>query len=112
MANKINETKNKDEKKPKARKPRSKVTFFFLVFWAAIIGLSFTLIVGQVRQYNELRARAEELNANIEQLTAKNEELEHQIDFFDSDAYIERQARERLRMVRPDEIIFRNIAAE
>jgi len=103
---------DKKAKKPKTKKPKSKVTLIFLVFWVAIVGLSFMLIINQIAEYNILRAEAEYLNARIEQLTEIHENLEFQRDFFDRDAYIEQQARERLRMVRPDEIIFRNIAAD
>jgi cell division protein FtsB len=101
-----------ETKKAKPKKRRSKMTLVFLVFWAVVIGLTFMMIVNQAGDYNELRAEADHLAAQIAQGTAHNEDLEFQIDFFDNDAYIEQQARDRLRMVRPDEIVFRNIAAE
>ena len=98
--------------KKKAKKPKSKVLLIFLVFWVIIIGLSFMMVMDQAGAYNALRAEAEHLNAEIAKINAINEDLEFQIEFFDSDAYIEQQARDRLRMVRPDEIVFRNTAVE
>ena len=75
-----------------------------------LIGLSFALVVGQAGRYNELRAEADAVEAEIERATARNEELQRQIEFFDVDAYVENLARERLGMLRPNELIFRNVA--
>jgi len=99
-------------KRRKARKPISKLSLIFLVFWIVIIGLSFMLITGQITEYNQLRAEVEQLYGQKVQIRAQNEDLQLQIDFFNSDVYIERQARNRLRMVRPDEIFFRNTAVD
>jgi cell division protein DivIC len=98
--------------KTKPKKSRSKISFIFLVFWVAIIGMSFVLVSNQANRYNQLRAELERLNAEITQMTQNNEALQIQIDFFDSDAYIERRARERLGMVRPNDIIIRNTAVD
>jgi len=106
----IKEAKKPRGKKPK--KPKSKLSLIFLVFWIIIIGLSFMLVINQIGDYNELRAIVEDITDEKAQLSAHNDELQLQIDFFDSYVYIERQARDRLRMVRPDEIVFRNIAAD
>jgi len=99
-------------KKRKVKKPISKLSLIFLVFWIVIIGLSFMLITGQIAEYNALRTEVEQLYSQKAQVRAYNDELELQIEFFDSDLYIERQARNRLRMVRPDEIFFRNTAVD
>ena len=100
------------EKKAKSKKPKSKIFLIYVVFWVIIIGLSLMLIMDQAGEYNELRAEADHLQGEIDRINASNNVLEFQIEFFDSDAYIEQQARDRLRMVRPDEIVFRNVAAE
>jgi len=110
------EETNKDNpaeprKRIKRKKPMSKSSLIFLVFWVSIIGLSFILVVNQAGTYNELRADLERLNEEIDTLSTINEELYRQIIFFDSDDYIEQRAREWLGMVRPNEIVFRNIAA-
>ena len=108
----LKDNRKKEIKRTKHKKPKSKFSIIFIIFWLSIIGLSFVLVVGLIDDYNELRAEAVRLDTDITQLTATNEELQLQIDFFDSYAYIEQQARERLRMVRPDQIVFRNIAME
>ena len=100
------------EKKTKSKKPKSKIFLIYVVFWVIIIGLSLMLIMDQAGEYNELRAEADHLQGEIDRINASNNVLEFQIEFVDSDAYIEQQARDRLRMVRPDEIVFRNVAAE
>lgn len=100
------------EKKAKPKKPKSKIFLIYVMFWVIIIGLSLMLIMDQAGEYNELRAEADHLQGEIDRINASNNVLEFQIEFFDSDAYIEQQARDRLRMVRPDEIVFRNVAAE
>lgn len=99
----------KEQKKHK--KPRSKILILFVIFWVAIIGVSFAVVSHQAGQYNTLRAEAERIQAHIDELTAQNQGLYDQITFFDSDLYIEARARERLGMVRPTEIVFRNISA-
>ena len=94
----------------KRRKPMAKSTLIFLVFWLTIIGLSFILVINQAGTYNELRADLERIEDDIAAITQENYNLSLQIQFFDSDAYIEQRAREWLGMVRPHEIVFRNIA--
>jgi len=107
-----NEEKLAEPKKRKKRKkPISKTSLIFLIFWVAIISLSFILVVNQASTYNDLRTDLERLHEEIDTLTTINEELDRQILFFDSDDYIEQRAREWLGMVRPNEIVFRNIAA-
>jgi len=116
MADTTMETPETNEvKKPKnkkAKKPKSKLSLIFLVFWIIIIGLSFMLVIDQIGDYNDLRVVVEGITDEKAQISAHNDELQLQIDFFDSYVYIERQARDRLRMVRPDEIVFRNTAAD
>jgi len=94
----------------KRKKPISKTAYLYIIFLLSIIGLSFVLVVNQARRYNELRQQVINITYNIDAQTAINEELERQLDFFDSDTYIEKRAREWLGMVRPNEILFRNIA--
>jgi len=99
-------------KDPRPRRKKNQYTGIYLMFWVIIIGLSVILIVGQARQYNEYREAYERVIADIARVRAENEDLQRQLEFYDSDAHIEQLARERLGMVRPNEIVFRNIAAE
>ena len=92
------------------KKTMSKSTYIYIVFWLVIIGLSFVMVLNQAARYNELRQESINISDNIEAISAANYALQLQIDFFDSDLYIEQRAREWLGMVRPNEILFRNIA--
>ena len=97
-------------KNKKMKKPRPRLVLIFVIFWMVLIGLCFALVVGQAGRYNELRSELDSVQADIERATARYYDLRHQLQFFDSDAYIERLARERLGMVRPNELVFRNVA--
>jgi len=96
--------------KKKLKKPRANYTIFYVIFWLILVGMCFALVVGQAGRYNDVRTDLSDVEAEIDRATARNEYLQHQIEFFDVDAYVENLARERLGMVRPNELIFRNIA--
>ena len=96
----------------RVKKRKSKTTLLFVLFWIAIIGLSFVYVAERSGQYNELRETYRGIRTQIEREEARNHELQLRLEFDDGDAYIERLARERLGMVRPNVIVFRNIAAE
>ena len=104
--------RTKGEKKERRKKPLAKWMLIFALFWLVIIGVSFAVVSNQARQYNQLRAEALRVQANVDNQKAINEALYDQVAFFDSDAYIEARARERLGMVRPTEIVIRNIATD
>lgn len=62
-------------------------------------------------QYNILKAYSasiEELNNQIEEQNSLQEELTKQNEYKNSDEYIEKLAREKLGMVKSDEIVFYN----
>ena len=95
---------------PKRKRKRPLYTFFFAFFWALIVIMFTGLIITQATRYNELMAELERVNAQIAAEHAAMEDLEMRLLFFDSDAHVERLARERLGMVRQNEIVFVNIA--
>jgi len=101
-----------DKKRKKKKKPMRKSIWAFGIFWVLLIALTCALVIGQARRYNELREVYDRVQAELAQEQAINEDLYLRLLFFDREAYIERQARERLGMVRPNEIVFRNISAE
>jgi len=106
----MNETSNRREK---AEKPivKNKITLtMYITFWTAILVMFAALIVTQAGTYNALRADLNRISDEVAREQAIYHDLNHQMLFFDSDAYIEALARERLGMVRPDEIVFRNVA--
>jgi len=104
------ETKPKKRRRFKIKLP--KVRLRFVIFWVFIFVILAAFLVYQVENHNNLQAELAEFQARIANYQAEMDSLYLQILFFDSDAYIEELARERLGMVRPNEIVFRNIAAD
>lgn len=102
----------KSEKKPPPVKKRrfTVVHATYVAFWAAILILLGALFVTQMESYNELNARLTQANAAVERERERYESLRYQEALFDRDDYIERLARDMLGMIRPNEIVFRNIA--
>ena len=98
------------ETSPNKKRRRPLYTFFFAVFWTAIVAMFTALIITQAVRYNELRAELGRVSVLLENEQAAIEDLEMRLMFFDSDAHIERLARERLGMVRQNELVFINIA--
>jgi len=96
----------------KRKKAKSKTIWAFSIFWVLLLVLTCALIIGQAGRYNELREVYDRVQAELAQEKARNEEYYLNLTFFDREADIERQARERLGMVRPNEIVFRNVSAE
>lgn len=96
----------------KKKRPWSKITLVFMLFWAIVIIASFTYFVGLAGEYNELRTNYWHVRSEIEAEEARQHQLLLRQEFYDGDAYIEQLARERLGLVRPNVIVFRNIAAE
>jgi len=84
--------------------------YLYLPFWLLIIGMVAVLIVIQFTTYQEYRQELDRLTAELAQEEQIAADLRYRQAFYESDAYIERLARERLDFVRQDEIIFRNIA--
>jgi cell division protein FtsB len=91
------------------KKERPIVITLYIIFWSAILIMFGGLFVGQMENYNELQSELTRLNASIAEEEATSAQLQTQLSFFDSDAYMEYLARRR-GMVRENEIIFRNVA--
>ena len=68
------------------------------------------MLITQAGRYNQLRADLDRIKDDIAREQSIHQDLNNQLAFFDSDAYIEILARERLGMIKPNEIVFRNIA--
>lgn len=74
--------------------------------WTAAVVVGVYAVVGPsgYLDYRELRAERERLEARIAELEANNRHLHEQIERLrNDDAYLERLARERLGMVKPNE---------
>jgi cell division protein FtsB len=98
-------------KEPRKVKPkRPIVLFLYITFWVAMLAMFAGLVVYQMGRYNELVEQQIRIEAELEAERAIAQDLYLQQILFDSDAYIEQLARDRLGLVRPYEIVFRNIA--
>ena len=106
MMNKTNKTnrmnKNKKKKTPK--------WYLYIPFWIFIVGMFSSLIIMQMSRYGEYRQELDRLRAELAHEQQMAVDLRHRQAFYESDAYIERLAREMLGFVRQDEIVFQNIA--
>jgi len=107
---------NRNEKKRSKRKIKKEPTispikrFMYIVFWLTILVMSGGLIISQATQYNELRRELIMVQADIEYEMLTFEDLQLRLTLFDSDAYIVMLAQERLGMIFPGQIVFRNHA--
>jgi len=79
---------------------------FALVCLVIVVAFA-RLIDRQSDVYNLRRAHYEHIQRQYAEARADYYALRYQIAHFDSDAYIERLARERLGWARPNEIVFR-----
>lgn len=64
------------------------------------------ILVRQEAKYRELVAERDAYNAQIETLRETIGQLSEQIEEISTPEYIEKMAREKLQMVKPDEIIY------
>ncbi len=78
----------------------------WVLFAAVVIYCGITILTQQVK-INEQKAMTEELSAREQELEERIETLESELAYMDTDEYVERTARDRLGMVKEDEIIFR-----
>ena len=99
--------KQTKEKKTQKKKRSKFNSFLYILMCAVIVGSFLRLIYIQAEQYNALRLRHENILEDYARARAQYYALNYQIAHFDSDAYIERLARDRLGWVRPNEIVFR-----
>ena len=84
-------------------------SLFFLALCLVILGTFSFLIARQAGIYNQRRVELERFQEELARANAVYNDLHYQMAHFDSDAYIERLARERLGWVKPNEIVFRKI---
>lgn len=88
------------------RPVRRKLTPRFFVV-VAIFFVSVYLLYGYTRGYLRIRALRQQIaqvQQEIAELEERNRELEQRIALYESDAFIERAAREELGLVHPGEI--------
>ncbi len=95
-----------DESNIKSRKKRKKK---IKLRYVALVGLGIYIVVFFfIQAYNiyNLKNQQEELNQRIKALEAEKEILIKQYNSINSLEYIEEMARENLRMVKPNEVLY------
>lgn len=92
------------------KKKKKPLMYLYVPFWLLIAGMFLGLTVMQISRYEGYRRELDRLSAELAQEQQIAVDLQYRQAFYESDAYIERLAREWLDWVREDEIIFRNIA--
>ena len=90
-------------KKKKAVVKRNKFLILFMVVFLGYIGYS--LVQTEIK-IQELRAREATLNEELMKLTEEKDTLTKQLEESKSLESIERIAREKLKMVKPSEVIY------
>lgn len=70
------------------------------------VASGFAIYFEQENQLKRIEERNRELQKQLDQAYIEQGELKELYEMVDTDAYIERVAREQLGMVKPDEIVF------
>ena len=99
--------------KQKTERKRARISIrmvFYALFWLLLLSATSVVMVMQASRYNTYRDVLAQVEADLRKEERTNMELQEQMYFYDSDAYIEQLAREHLGYVKPDEIIFINVA--
>ncbi len=96
-----------DKKSSKLKRKKSGTSKFVGII---LLGLSVCVVVNvaiQLNTYVALKAEKEDLEKQIEEETEKKQEYNNQMEYYSTDEYIEKIAREQLGLVMPDEIVFK-----
>ena len=90
------------------KKPDNKIrsNAFFALVVTVMCGFFVAIVSVQIQRDNILDAKISALQEDINRQKEEGEDLEKQIKFRDSDEFVEKIARERLNMVKPNEIVF------
>jgi len=91
----------------KAKKGNKINNIIFILVCVVVVGAFVHFLGRQSASYSSLRAHHDQIERQLAEARAEFNALSYQIAHFDSDAYVERLARERLGWARPNEIIFR-----
>ena len=82
------------------------------IIFGIIAAYAIVMIVVQQLQIKEQKALLGELEIKKQELTEKIEHLESEFEYMTTDEYIERTARDRLGMVKENEIVFQQMPEE
>lgn len=92
------------------KKGNSFVNLLVLTFMICFVGVVAVNCVSQMNVYYTLKEEEEKLNQSIQAEEKKKLELATRKDYYNSDAYIEKIAREQLGLIKANEILFINRA--
>lgn len=80
--------------------------FLFIIAIGAFLSVGVSILYGQYQHTFELNQKIEDVQKQIEDEKKKTEKINNQEDYYKSDEYVEKIAREQLSLVKPNEIIF------
>lgn len=94
---------NKTKKKIKSSSTTKFVGVILTVFSVFVVA---NLVI-QLNTYAQLKSEKEALETRIAEENKKKEDYNNQMEYYSTDEYIEKIAREQLGLVMPDEIVFK-----
>lgn len=77
----------------------------FLTVFICSVGVG---VVNRVKAYEEIKQERLEISAQIEEEKQKQQEYEKDKEYYNSDSYIEKIAREQLGMIKSNEVLYVN----
>ena len=100
---------NKATNTNKKKRPfdRTIILFFMVLFFVAVL----VGIGSQLKLYGQYKQEAEDILSQIEEEQKKNAEYIREKEYYNSDAYVEKIARQQLGLVTPNEILYVNNAS-
>jgi len=87
-------------------KKRFKISYFFILILVVYLGITFFKQQSMIKALEIEKAQKQK---EIEKLNSEIADIEEKLEYSDSLEYIEKMAREELKMVKPDEMIFVDI---
>lgn len=91
--------------KTSLKKKRVKSRFFsFMLMFSVVMFVIINYV--KYNDYRKINILVDSILADIKKEKDYKKQLENQIKFYDNDSYIEKTAREKLGLVKSDEIIF------
>lgn len=91
-------------KKKNKRALSGKIMVVALTAFSVFVAVN---LVWQLNTYAQLKVDKERLEAEIAEENKKKQEYTNQMEYYTTDEYIEKIAREQLGLVMPDEIVFK-----
>jgi cell division protein FtsL len=104
VSSKENKKTSDNNEKPKKKMSRS--NFWYTVFMSVLFVFFVIIMYYQYRNRIRTSVQMEYINNQIEAQQAINDALNKEMNFKDTPEYIEKIAREKLGMVKPNEIVY------